>query len=637
MESDFKPPYVKLVYDTDKITDLITNIILIHDQVGNYNEFVDGCNPTTFPIVYNYTSTKTELTEVLNKFNKINRIAVVCHGDSSCRFLDMESLFSESNTNFFIEISKNITNLDFLACNTLQYDTWNTFYDALKKDTSVIIGASNDETGNLKQGGDWILESTKEDIVNVYFTDKIENYQDTLATYNYTSSNPGDLGVTYTYDTTTRTASVIGPNTLVLANMNIPSTITVGGTQYTVTSIVYYAFRNCSGLTGSLTIPVGVISIGNGAFINCSELNGSLTIPNTVTSIGEGAFSNCSELTGDLTIPVGVESIGDYAFLDCSGLNGTLTIPNTVTSIGYSTFRDCSALTGDLTIPEGVTSIGDYAFANCSELTGDLTIPVGVESIGNYAFTRCLGLTGNLTIPSSVKSIGDYAFYICSGLTQVIFNGVIEIGSKAFRGCIFTSVDLLPDSAYVSTDEVDESGESVNSFDSTVIINFICFNKGTTILCLNAELIDEYIPVESLKVGDLVKTYKHGYRRIAVMLSYHMRNDSTRFGKSLHRMKKTDTMTADLILTGWHSILVDDLGDYETENTKRFGEVQIIDDKYLLLCAISRDFTMLEDTDDHSVYHFCLDGDGNETARYGVYANGVLCETPSIAMINKKS
>jgi hypothetical protein len=57
-----------------------------------------------------------------------------------------------------------------------------------------------------------------------------------------------------------------------------------------------------------------VVSIGEGAFRGCSGLTGSLTIPNSVKSIGGGAFENCSGLTGSLTIGSGVESIGGDAF-----------------------------------------------------------------------------------------------------------------------------------------------------------------------------------------------------------------------------------------------------------------------------------------------------------------------------------
>ena len=48
----------------------------------------------------------------------------------------------------------------------------------------------------------------------------------------------------------------------------IPSSITVEGKEYTVTSIGKKAFYECNGLT-------------------------SVTIPNSVTSIGESAFGNC--------------------------------------------------------------------------------------------------------------------------------------------------------------------------------------------------------------------------------------------------------------------------------------------------------------------------------------------------------
>jgi hypothetical protein len=101
-------------------------------------------------------------------------------------------------------------------------------------------------------------------------------------------------------------------------------------------------------------------------------------------------------------------------------------------------------------------------------------------------------------------------------------------------------------------------------------------------------------------------------------------------------MKKTDDMTDDLILTGWHSILVDDLGEYESEHNKHFypNETKTIDGKYLLLCSVSREFTKLDNTNQYTVYHFSLDGDGDDDARYGVYANGVLCEIPSTKMMD---
>ena len=292
--------------------------------------------------------------------------------------------------------------------------------------------------------------------------------------------------------------------TMPTGNLTIPSTVTYGGTTYSVTSIGYSAFRECNSLTSltipnsvtsigayafgycgsltSLTIPNSVTSIGNNAFYYCRGLD-SLIIPNSVTSMGTWSFQYFSNLTY-VSLPNSVTSIGDGAFAHCSGLT-SLTIPNSVTSIGNSAFFGCSGLTS-LTIPNSVTSIGYSAFYDCSGLTS-LTIPNSVTSIGSSAFNRirmiyyqgratgapwgalCMNgyvedslyykssakdtLTGahpaifSATIPNSVTTIGDYAFSGCSGLTSVtIPNSVTLIGGSAFEVCSGLTSLTIPNS-----------------------------------------------------------------------------------------------------------------------------------------------------------------------------------------------
>ncbi len=145
----------------------------------------------------------------------------------------------------------------------------------------------------------------------------------------------GDLF--YNLEASTRTATVTYNNnssSKYTGSITIPATVTSGGTTYNVTSVGYWAFGNCSGLT-SITIPNSVTSIGNSAFYGCRGLT-SITIPNSVTSIGNFAFSGCSGLTS-ITIPNSVTSINIYAFQGCSGLT-SITIPNSVTSIGIGAF-----------------------------------------------------------------------------------------------------------------------------------------------------------------------------------------------------------------------------------------------------------------------------------------------------------
>ena len=250
---------------------------------------------------------------------------------------------------------------------------------------------------------------------------------------------------------TTNVEVVRKPNNVLYSysgNLIIPNTVSHNDTIYSITSIRYGAFENCSSLT-SVTIPNSVTSIRDCAFEDCSGLT-SITIPNSVTTIGEFAFRGCSSLTS-VTIPNSVTSIGNDAFYGCSSLT-TLnfnaincsdfsinsypeTWPPFSNSISISTINIGDSVQhipayfayqlgslSSITIPNSVTSIGDSAFYDCSGLTS-VTIPNSVTSIGSYAFYNCDGLT-SVTIPNSVTSIGSYAFRSCSSLDVLNFNAI---------------------------------------------------------------------------------------------------------------------------------------------------------------------------------------------------------------------
>ena len=120
--------------------------------------------------------------------------------------------------------------------------------------------------------------------------------------------------------------------------LNIPATVTINGTEYSVTSIGESAFELCVRLQ-SVTIPESVTSIGFSAFYYCTRLQ-SVTIPNSVTSIGNNAFEHCVSLQS-VTIPESVMSIGHFAFSDCSNLT-SITI-NGNPFIGICAFENTPA------------------------------------------------------------------------------------------------------------------------------------------------------------------------------------------------------------------------------------------------------------------------------------------------------
>ena len=81
--------------------------------------------------------------------------------------------------------------------------------------------------------------------------------------------------------------------------VNIPSSVTFNGVEYSVTRIGDCAFQYCNALT-------------------------SIEISNSITSIKESAFEGCTGFTGDLVIPESVTTIENYVFAKCTGFTGSL-------------------------------------------------------------------------------------------------------------------------------------------------------------------------------------------------------------------------------------------------------------------------------------------------------------------------
>lgn len=195
--------------------------------------------------------------------------------------------------------------------------------------------------------------------------------------------------------------------------------------EYSSNQIPMYAFYK-DGSTGktslqSIILPNSITSIGYYAFNNCTGLTCNLIIPDGVTQIEENAFAYCSSLTGSLKIPNSVTTIGNFAFLACSNLNGNLTIGDGVTNIGRYAFSGCNKLNGALVIPNSVTTISECAFFGCEGFKGKLIVGNSVSSIWNSAFNGCTGID-ILTLPSSLTLIGSSAFSSCTGLTEIYTN-----------------------------------------------------------------------------------------------------------------------------------------------------------------------------------------------------------------------
>ena len=124
-------------------------------------------------------------------------------------------------TNFWKHFDTPI--IDYLGCSLLKNPSWKNTFTYLEEKTSKQFRASNDNTGNLKAGGDWVLESDNVNIEPIYFNEEINKWRGLLGPVNnatilfdynnFLNGGTGNFtlngGDTYTHVQTTETNNVL--------------------------------------------------------------------------------------------------------------------------------------------------------------------------------------------------------------------------------------------------------------------------------------------------------------------------------------------------------------------------------------------------------------------------------------------
>ena len=197
------------------------NILLINKNIDEYNIFVDSANAQTKNIIFDpSTDTYQSILDsivILGDLEQVENIALVSHSvkpKGEYKLLDSKpSTFKRTkievdNTSELIKKKKkrkqvyegwnnfiiflkniktdlvNLKNFDLLGCALLSYSTWKKVLQYVETESGINIRASDDDTGNLKVGANWVLESDNINIKDLYFTEKIENLTIFLGTPN---------------------------------------------------------------------------------------------------------------------------------------------------------------------------------------------------------------------------------------------------------------------------------------------------------------------------------------------------------------------------------------------------------------------------------------------------------------------
>ena len=268
-------------------------------------------------------------------------------------------------------------------------------------------------------------------------------------------------GICYTIGEN-NTASLTSANKSISGAVEIPSQVELNGKKYDVTSIGYWGFYGCSGLT-SVIIGSGVLSIGASAFEG-TNLKKAIWLTNTLPfgySYASGTVNYVSNDQFDIKNKVVYKFLSSHFVVDgiryvpvspsdrtCDAIDctydaaiETINIGETVTNKGVTlTVKKVNPYTcyqnkyiKDVKLSFG-GDIGDYTFSGCSSIE---TAELGpnVTSIGDYAFSSCSKLK-SIVIPDAVTTLGSYAFQNCTAMTSAkIGNGVETINQYAFSGC----------------------------------------------------------------------------------------------------------------------------------------------------------------------------------------------------------
>ena len=367
------------------------------------------------------------------------------------------------------------------------------------------------------------------------------------------------------------------------------------------------------------------LSTGSSEFLINVAIDGTTLLAGTLegtnyiirNSLDSGATWNIRETIASLTNPSLVLSGTNVILAASSSGNGFIryslnsgTTWNTPTSTPTLTSLslEVSSISGSVGMIAGIatgTGFIWYSLDGGNNWANSSFSQASTITIPSISTSSNIGLLGILTFISGITSYLYYStdsganWTLASTLSSIVLNNASLSESQAIAGT--------------------NSGVYYTS-------SPLCYEANTLILTVENDE-EVYKKVSELKVGDLLKTYKQGNKMVKYIKSFKYKPlNKEKDLDFLYKMKENN-----IILTGGHSILVDELTEEETLNNAKYGFSQMIEDKTLLLACSSDKFERVDDDLEYELWHFTLEND-DVTGHYGVYINdGILSESCSEA------
>ena len=609
---------------------LNTNITVSSTQTVN-GYFVTGSNYITYDgSSSNYTVTISGLTSYTGF---IQNGTSTTDGYHTVTVQNIKSAFASSSTlltsgwicqSYF---GKNIKN-------AVGYNSATNLITVTNCSNSGIIGTNN---GGIC--GQYFGYNADATITNCFNTGTSINDNSGGICGPFTGSNNGAITITKCYNTGTISGDGGGGG--------------IAGLKFGTNTSQTCSISNCYN-TGSITTNSNSSGgiCGRGAGYNTAAISYTPTI-NTTNCYNLGTIGSlCSGILGgngssNTNIPTITITNCYSAYTSNSGSAITSMVqsipnkwPNPSQTNCYSTLQsawsDSSALSALTGTP---TSVSLYSSNPGTTWTSVSTnTPYVLSAYNSEIYTPNVYSNPTLptytTIPGSFSSADGYTYSLVSANTN---NGFINsnTGSLTFTNLTWS----FSYTANVLASKGTAPSYTAYNISTYTLNNVYCFKEATKILCFTDK--EEYIPIENLKPGVLVKTVSSGFKKIEAIgyarVYYDIKNNG-RTKKNLYKLCKTEfpELFEDLVITGCHSILVKEFINEEQRNKtiEVNGNTYLTDSHYRLpACADNR--IQIYDVDDvHVVWHFSLEHT-DYFMNYGVYANGLLVETTSNRMMKE--
>jgi len=256
--------------------------------------------------------------------------------------------------------------------------------------------------------------------------------------------------------------------------------------------------------------------------------------------------------------------------------------------------------------------------------------------------------------PASIQETSTVSYYVSNpdqmgyiGRKYNLYNGATLLSTfyptQDTSTYTFSSVSL-PGGTF-TLDIKDETSISyvVTSFQIISVAIYPCFLEGSKILRFNPETYqDEYVPVETLRCGDLIATAESGYQPIHSIGYKTIANPKTDPNPSNRlygfSQKTCPTIFETLYITGEHCTLHREIpAEKRAKITEHMGDVYITEEFYRMPAFLDDCAKEYDGPDEPAtIWHFALEHE-NVAHNYGVFANGLLVESCAIESLLEKS